>query len=235
MEIQAAIAKVDSYTSPQEGDKVEIIERPNGGISIIMAEGKLDNQRSKAISIKAVHALMGLISDGIHDGAASRAVLTNLKNEHHGRASVALSVISCDLESQTIIITKNNCVPVVIILPEQVDFLNLESETLAGGCITPAVFQFQLESDLTFFLLSDGICSAGGQSHQSLDIREIMETFLEDQSMDVQAMADFVLNQAISLDTGEPKDDMTVVVFRVRPVLFNGIRRVSIQFPIKPA
>jgi hypothetical protein len=38
MEIQIAISKVDRYSSPEQGDQVEIVERPNGGVSVILAK-----------------------------------------------------------------------------------------------------------------------------------------------------------------------------------------------------
>ena len=47
MEIHAAISKVDRYSSNQQGNKAEIIERPNG-VSIVMAEGSLV-KRSQAV------------------------------------------------------------------------------------------------------------------------------------------------------------------------------------------
>ena len=108
MEIQAAISKADRYSSSEQGDKVEIIERPRGGLSVIIAEGKLNGQQSRSIAMKAVHSIMNLISTGLHDGASSRIVLSNIFEEHQGKAKVSLHIISCDLESQSIVITKNN-------------------------------------------------------------------------------------------------------------------------------
>ena len=108
MELQVAISKVDRYSSTAEGDKVEIIERPRGGLSVIMAEGKLSGRRSRSIAMKAVHSIMNLIATGLHDGASSRTVLSDISTEFNAKARISLSIISCDLESQTIVITKNN-------------------------------------------------------------------------------------------------------------------------------
>ena len=79
MEIQAAIAKVDRYSSLNRVTRLEVIERPNGGISFVMAEGKISGRRSKMVTMKAVHRTMTLISEGIHDGASARAVLSGIK------------------------------------------------------------------------------------------------------------------------------------------------------------
>ena len=113
MEIQAAISKIDRYSSTEQGNKVEIIERPNGGISIVMGEGKLAGSRSQDVTMKAVHAVLNMIAEGVQDGASSRMVLRRIHDEHQQNADVKISVISCDLLSKTIVITKNNPTPVL--------------------------------------------------------------------------------------------------------------------------
>jgi len=62
MEIQIAVAKVDRHFSGEQGDQVEVIERPNGGISVLLGEGKLNGQRSREVSRKGVHRVLSLIS-----------------------------------------------------------------------------------------------------------------------------------------------------------------------------
>ena len=39
MEIQAAVAKVHKYATSESGDTLETIERPNGGLSMVLADG----------------------------------------------------------------------------------------------------------------------------------------------------------------------------------------------------
>lgn len=232
MEIQTGIAKIDRFSSQEEGDKVELIERPKGGLSIILAEGKLSGHRSRALTLKVVHNLLTLISEGIHDGAASRAVLNAIMDEHGGKAEVGLSLISCDLETQTIVITKNNFNPVVIIRQDQIDFLPLSEESKDCIINDPSVYQFQMEKDLTFVVISDGVFMAGQQNEQQLDLRTSIDSMLEDNLPTVQEMADLLLNQAIQLDAGRPKDDMTVIVFRIAANSTEDIRRISVQYPI---
>jgi serine phosphatase RsbU (regulator of sigma subunit) len=231
MEFQIAIAKVDRYSSNEEGDKVEVIERPLGGLSIILAEGKLNGRRSKAVALKAVHKLLTLISEGIHDGASSRAVLTNLNNEHGGNAELNLSVISCDLVSQTLVITKNNQLPVALIRDEKIDYLRIEDEE-CNLALTPKVFQFQLEEGMTLVICSDGIFRAGCQNNQPFNLTLNLEALFEDDEPSVRVLADYLLTQAISQDIGRPHDDMSVIVLRTADKGSQGIRRVDIQFPI---
>lgn len=232
MEIQAAIAKVDRYSSPEQGDKVEVIERPNGGISFVMAEGKISGQRSKAVTMKAVHRTMSLISEGIHDGASARAVLSGIKSEHQNHAEVNLSILSCDLESGTIVITKNHPIPIILIRDGLIDLLRLEPDSEDNLKGNPCVYQFAFEAESTFVLFSDGVYSAGQQTNQLIDLPMELESMLEDQEPSVEELADFILTRAINQDTGRPRDDMTVLVIKIATSKVKDIRKVSIHFPL---
>ncbi|MFZ3070723.1 MAG: SpoIIE family protein phosphatase [Anaerolineaceae bacterium] len=232
MEIHVAIAKVDRYSSPEQGDQVEMIERPNGGVSIILAEGKLGGHRSKVITRKAVYHLLSLIFDGIHDGAASRAVLTALKNEYRGEAQFSLSLLSCDLETGTIILTKNNSIPVILVRSDQSNYLSCEGDQNEIDLLKPSVYQFQIENDFIVIMFSDGIASAGEQYDQLVEWCTFVEALMEEQQPTVQDLADFLLNQAIGRDLGQPHDDMTVVVVQVNPTVSKGVRRISVVLPL---
>jgi serine/threonine protein phosphatase PrpC len=232
MELQAAISKVDRYSSAEQGDKVEVIERPRGGISIIMAEGKLSGRRSRSIAMKAVHSILNLIASGLHDGAASRTVLTNIYEEHNGKAKVSLSIISCDLDSQSIVITKNNTTPVVTVFEGTVDYLRFDVTNDSDPSVVPSVYQFEIEKGRDFILVSDGILQAGTQNEQSLDLRSSVESLFEDDEPTVQDIADAILTQAVSQDLGRPHDDMTVTVLRISSAPSTNIRRECVHFPI---
>ena len=231
MELQASIAKANRYSSSEQGDKAELIERPKGGISIILAEGKVGGKRSTPVTMKSVHKLMSIIADGVHDGAASRAVLTGLQHEYQGKASLSLNLISCDLESNTIVITKNNRLPVIMMRDEEIEFLSYdqESESLE---MDPSVYQFPIEIGMTFILFSDGIFSAGSQLNQQIDLRTILEDYLEEEDPTVSELAEFLLTQAVSSDTGRPRDDMSVVVMRIAREKANKYRKINIQVPL---
>lgn len=232
MELQAAISKADRYSSSEQGDKVEVIERPRGGISIIMAEGKLSGRRSRSIAMKAVHSTLNLIAAGLHDGAASRTVLSNIFEEHNGKAKVNLHIITCDLDSQSIVITKNNATPVLTVFEGVADYLRFDVSDDPDACQCPSVYQFEIEEGRDFILVTDGILQAGAQNEQPLDLRLSVESLFEDDEPTVQVIADTILRQAISQDLGRPRDDMTVTVLRISPSPSSNIRREYVHFPI---
>lgn len=233
MEIQAAIAKIDQYSSNEEGNKVEIIERPNGGISIVLVEGKLNGNSSKGVSMKAVHAVLNLIAEGVPDGASSRVVLHRIRDEHRDAADVNISIISCDLRSNTIVITKNNTVPVLTYDDGESHFLPLDANPEARK-YDPVVYQFEFRLGQTFILVTEGVQNAGAFNDNKIDLRTAVGSIYDDDNDEpnVEDVANNLLNQAIAHDSGRPRDDMTVVVLRVSLTTSQDIRRECVSFPI---
>ncbi|NLB71160.1 MAG: SpoIIE family protein phosphatase [Chloroflexi bacterium] len=233
MEIQAAISKINRYASLEQGNSVEVIERPNGGISIVMAEGRLENRRSSAVTMKAAHDILALIAEGVHDGASARVVLSRIKNEHHEKASVAVSIISCDLETKTIVITKNSSIPILTCDHAENRTLPINSDPDELR-YNPSVYQFELVPGQIFILISEGVFNAGSNSENLIDLNLTLGSLLDDgdEEPTVQEIADFILRQAISHDSGRPRDDMTVVVLKVLPGTPSSIRREYVSFPI---
>jgi uncharacterized protein YoaH (UPF0181 family) len=203
MEIQAAISKIDRYSSNEEGNKVEIIERPNGGISIVLAEGTLSGSRSKGVTMKAVHAVLNLIAEGVPDGASSRVVLQRIRDEHRETADVKLSILSCDLLSKSIVITKNNSVPVLIYEDGESRFLLLDEDE-ESHLYDPIVYQFELRLGQTFFLITEGVRNAGAFNDNRIDLRTALSSIFDEESdeIGVQDVADYLLKQAIGHDSG---------------------------------
>ncbi len=62
MEVQIAVAKVNKYASLESGDTLETIERPNGGFSVVLADGQTSGHGAKAISMMVVRKVIGLAS-----------------------------------------------------------------------------------------------------------------------------------------------------------------------------
>ncbi len=50
LEIELAVAKVAKYATSESGDTVEVVERPHGGISIVVSDGQRSGRSAKAIS-----------------------------------------------------------------------------------------------------------------------------------------------------------------------------------------
>ena len=115
MEVQISVAKINKYANRESGDTIEIVERPGGGTSLVMADGQSSGRGAKRISNMVVRKIISPLAEGVQDGAVARAAVDYLFSECQSRVSVTLNIVSVDLRSGTIIATRNNTAPVLII------------------------------------------------------------------------------------------------------------------------
>src|SRR5690606_39490881 len=74
VEIRLAMAKVSRYAVAESGDSVEIVERPRGGVSVVIVDGQRYGEAAKRVSHQVANRVVSLIGDGARDGAVIRAV-----------------------------------------------------------------------------------------------------------------------------------------------------------------
>lgn len=235
MEIQIAVAKINKYATSESGDTLEVTERPNGGLSVVLADGQSSGRGAKVISSLVVRKVIGLLADGVRDGAAARAASDFLFTERKGRVSATLNVLSIDLQTGTVVISRNNPCPVYIARADRVDTLSSDSVPIGTSRnIRPEISEIPLESGMTVVLYTDGLAQSGERIGEPIDICTTLEALLEEQDPSPQEVADSLLNNAIRLDNGRPADDMSVVVLRVFSGEEDGIRRMSVRLPLHP-
>lgn len=233
MEIQIAVAKTNKYAVSESGDTLEVVERPNGGMSVVLADGQTSGRGAKVVSTMVVRKVIGLLAEGVRDGAAARAASDYLYTERYGKVSATLNILSADLQTGTLVITRNNPAPVFIAREDKIEILDAESTAIGTSRnIRPAISEIVLEGWTSIILYTDGILHAGDRYGQKLDICTLLESLLEDQNPSSQEIADALLAHAIQLDQGRPNDDMSVVVLRVFPFESDLIRRMTVRLPV---
>ncbi|MEL7592168.1 MAG: SpoIIE family protein phosphatase [Anaerolineaceae bacterium] len=233
MEISIAVAKTNKYAVSESGDTLEIVERPNGGVSVVLADGQTSGRGAKAVSSMVVRKVIGLLAEGVRDGAAARAASDHLFSERAGKVTACLNILSIDLQSETILITRNNPTPVFVARQEAVECITSESVSIGTNRnIRPTITEFPLESGITIVMYTDGIRFAGDRTGQALDICLLLESMLEEENPSAQEIADNILAQAIRLDQNRPNDDMSVVVLRSIPGESDQIRRMTVRLPV---
>src|SRR5512141_2584272 len=162
MEVQIAVAKVNKYASSESGDTLEAVERPNGGLSVVLADGQTSGQGAKAVSMMVVRKVIGLLAEGVRDGAAARAASDALFTDRQGKVICTLNIASVDLHSQTLVLTRNNPAPVYVCRGEHMDCICEESTPLGTSRnVRPLITELGLESGLVVVLCTDGLMHAG--------------------------------------------------------------------------
>ncbi len=238
LELQVAVAKVAKYAVSESGDTVEVIERPHGGLSMVLVDGQRSGKSAKAISNIVTRKAVSLLADGVRDGATARAAHDYLRTMRGGQVLATLNIVSVDLGTRTIVISRNSHCPVIVLHGEEnrVQLLDAPSRPIGVHRSTrPVITELPIRPGLQIVVFTDGILSAGQRYGQDLDAVE----FVREQSgrCDGQncarMLADGLLGRAVELDQGRPSDDISVVVFSVvaqeRP---DGVRRMSVRFPI---
>ncbi len=233
MEIQIAVAKINEYDSPEGGDTLEVVERPSGGMSVVLADGRASNREGKAVSTFVVRRVIGLLAEGVRDGAAARAASDSLFTERNGQETAYLNILSADLQTGTIVISRNNPTPVFVAQRERVESLSGESQPIGHlRNIRPVISEIPLENGTTVVVYTDGLANSGGEMGQSIDICTLLGSLLEDQEPTAQDIADTILAEAVRLDNNRPNDDMSIVVLRVYPHVSDQVRRMAVRLPV---
>jgi serine phosphatase RsbU (regulator of sigma subunit) len=234
MEVQIAVAKVNKYATSESGDTLEVIERPNGGLSVVLADGQTSGHGAKAVSQLVVRKVIGLLAEGVRDGAAARAASDALFTDKRGKVICTLNIASVDLHSGTIVLTRNNPAPMYVCRADQLDRLDAESIPLGTSRdVRPLITEIPIEPGLTIVIFTDGVTHAGERRGTPMDISETIESILEDQDPPPQVLADALLAQAVTLDDNRPADDISVLVLKVTTRNGDNVRRMSVRLPIE--
>jgi serine phosphatase RsbU (regulator of sigma subunit) len=236
MEVQIAVAKVNKYAVSESGDTLEVVERPNGGLSVVLADGQSSGRGAKAISLLVVRKVISLLAEGVRDGAAARAASDALFTDKQGKVISTLNIASLDLSSGTIVLTRNNPAPMFICRGEQIDILDEESIPLGTSRnVRPLISEIAIEPGLVVVIYTDGLIHAGKRRGMPMDVGATIRAILEDQDPNPQTLADSLLAEAISLDDNRPADDISVLVLKVSARMGDNVRRMAVRLPIDGA
>ena len=234
MEVQIAVAKVNKYAVSESGDTLEVVERPNGGLSVVLADGQSSGRGAKAISLMVVRKVIGLLAEGVRDGAAARAASDALFTDKQGKVISTLNIASLDLSSGTIVLTRNNPAPMFICRGDQIDILEEESIPLGTSRnVRPLITEIAIEPGLIIVIYTDGLVHAGKRRGMPMDVGATIRSMLEEQDPTPQALADTLLAEAVSLDENRPADDISVLVLKVAALSGDNVRRMTVRLPLE--
>lgn len=234
LEVQIAVAKINKYAVSESGDTVEIVERPHGGLSVVVADGQRSGKSAKAISNMVVRKALSLLADGVRDGAVARATHDYLRTERGGRVSAELNIVSVDLVTNTLVISRNARCPTLLRTGASWRWLDEPSEAVGIHRHTkPSITELALEPLTTLVVFTDGIAVAGSRRGGALDLPTLLQEADPLSTNSADTLADAILGEALHLDDQRPQDDATVVVLKILPKSAPEMtRRLFMRFPI---
>lgn len=232
MDVQIAVSKIGKYATSNSGDTVEVVERPQGGVSVVMADGQTSGRGAKWISTLVVRKVISLLADGVRDGAAARAASDSLFTERAGKVSSTLNIVSVDRQTQTLVVTRNNPTPAILAYGDQIRLLDEPSQPVGVRRDTrPVITEIPVESGITVVMYTDGLTHAGDRSGKRMDVLTCVKALIEEEPPSPQFIADSLLDHAYRLDDSRPIDDISVVVVRVSEHEGDGVRRMTVRIP----
>jgi serine phosphatase RsbU (regulator of sigma subunit) len=241
LDIQIAAAKTNKYASRESGDTVEVVERPGGGFTALLADGQGSGRASKTISQIVAGQAVSLLKTGVRDGAVARAAHDYLLMHRGGKVSAELTLLSVDLASRTVVLTRNGHCPTILLGPPPDGLRVLAGAAPAIGIYRhtrPQITEWPLAAGLWLVVISDGVLDAGQRTGQGFDVPEAAGTLFAATTPPVTAaaVADALLAAALACDQGRPQDDMSVLVLAVRdggeaPGPGPLVRRMDLRIP----
>jgi serine phosphatase RsbU (regulator of sigma subunit) len=242
VQVEVAVAKVSKYASSESGDTVEMIERPHGGFSFVLVDGQRSGRSAKAISNLVARKAIALLGEGVRDGAAARAAHDYLYTHRGGKVLATLNILSVDMVSRTIVLSRNSHCPILVVTDEGLRTLDEPSRPVGVHRGTkPVVVELPLRVPTTVVLFTDGLLAAGQRRGRSLDLPALLQDLCGDWACDAQLVADRLLAEALRLDEGRASDDISVLVLSVRarppdeestPLSGADVRRLSLAVPL---
>ncbi len=233
MEVQVGAAKVPKYAVGESGDTLEMIERPRGGLSAVLVDGQRSGHAAKIISNIVARKAISLLGEGVRDGAAARAAHDYLCTHRGSQVSAELQIISVDLQTKTLVISRNTHCPAYHLLGPNCRALDQTSRPIGLYSNTkPAISELDLVHGTYVVAYTDGLCVAGQRQGQTLDMPQLLERAVASVPS-AQELADTILDVALRLEDQRPSDDMSVLVVSVRDIKSDQrIRRMSVTFPV---
>ena len=235
MEVQFAVAKVSKYASSESGDTLEMIERPHGGLSMVLVDGQRSGRSAKVISNVVARKAVQLLAEGVRDGAAARAAHDYFYTYRAGKVSATLNILSVDTVTRTIVVSRNNPAPVIAHTAEK-GFYLLDNPSSVVGVhrnVKPDITEIPLTVGVLVVVYTDGLQHAGSPSGSiGLDPFAFVQELVDEGVVDVQTIVGSLLDRAIEFDQGRPKDDISIMAVTVLEKQGDETRRLSGRIPL---
>lgn len=231
MEIRVGLAKVGKYAAGVSGDSVEVVERPRGGMSVVIVDGQGTGAGAKRTSHMVAAKASSLIGDGARDGAVMRTISDFLYAQRDGKVSSTVTLLTADLDHKCLVISRNTNSPVIIGHSDGSSCLESEVNPIGVHRLNrPSISHWPLFPGTVLVGFTDGVTHAGRYYNNQFELEFVYDLLKQD--LDAQELADRILDHAISLDKGQPKDDMVVAVLALTNREAElGIRRMSVTYP----
>ena len=172
--------------------------------------------------------------NGASPRRAARTAHDYLYTHKGGKVSATLNILSIDLASKTLVLSRNNHCPTIVITPDNgFQLLDEPSESIGVRRGTkPQITELPLTAGTVIVIYTDGLQTAGARSSYVFDVPAAIRELTAGNDINAQQLADSLLERALALDDGRPHDDISLLVLRILDRTGDDVRRLALRIPL---
>lgn len=236
LDVQTAVAKIPSHGNVESGDTFEMIERPGGGFSFVLVDGQGSGRGAKTLSNLVITRVITQLKDGARDGVVARGAHDYLYTYRMGQVAATLNILSVDFQSNTILVTRNNPAPFLVLTTAGVETHHEPSNPIGLHPMTkPNITEIPVHPYTYVIVFTDGLLKAGERYGADIELGNFLAGWDAMAGQSATDLCESLLHRVIEIDHGEPTDDITIMVLALLPSTTDErIRRVSTNFHMAP-
>ncbi len=242
IQISVAVVKVGSSTPAASGDTLEVIERPDGGMSFVLVDAAGTGRGAKTLSKMLASRAITLLSDGGDDTAVARAVHDYLYSYRMGQVAATLDILTIGFATRTLRLVRNTSVPFFLITPDGVQHFAPAPDVLGlQPTITPSVTRLPVQPWHYLVLFTDGLVKAGQRFGRDLELVNYLAGFDPTLGAEPSVLCDDLLARALAAEENALGDDISLLVLAMRPLPTDqtapttvAARRLTVSVPLEP-
>ncbi len=213
--LEIGIAKITKSGSILSGDSNVQTSLEDGKYLIAISDGMGSGKNAKKSSNMAIAMLNRLLSSGFDKDTSLRLINSVLSSINEEDMYATLDIAIFDLYAKNLEFIKNGACPTFVKNKRNVQIL--KSVSLPTGILNDidlVVYDKDLNQGDILVMCSDGIIESSEEyTNKELWLKFLLE---EIEIEEPQKIADIILSEAIDNNYGRPKDDMTVIVAKVK-------------------
>ena len=213
--MQIGIAKAIKHGSVISGDSNINIQLEDGKKLIAISDGMGSGPKAKQCSNIAIKLLKRLLLSGFDKKTSIELINSSMCLNSKDETYATLDIAILDLYKGNIEFVKNGACPTYIKNKKNVEIIKtLSIPTGILENIDLEVFDRDVEDGDILVMCSDGIIESNSEyENKELWLKYLLENIETD---NVQKIADIILQEAIDNCVGKAKDDMTVLVVKLK-------------------
>ena len=201
MRIKLGLAKVIKHGAEVSGDSFELVERPNGGVTVILSRGQGNDAAAHSVGSLVANRAAALVSSGEQDDKISAAVHDYLYETSGKRAPCTLSLVSIDTAEETLRISRNALAPVLVKTPD-FDAVYDDGANPIGLAkhSKPDLCELPITGETVAIAFTDGLLTMGKKHGHTPSTEHIMEIAAKNRPSDAMFIAESIAEYVVGLD-----------------------------------